>query len=154
MFEFELNRKMKFAWLGLSPIILIYTLGAHIVDPAIPIFLRLAFVVSSIIYAGLLIYVINAVRGSSVSSKGDDIIQVKLNGWSYIWRGLVAYFGQVLIIFLLQAVLPIHINIQEFTYSERLQWMIPSLLFSVIAAWLFFSCNRIGQVKSLLSGAR
>ena len=106
MFEFEVNRKMKLAWLGLSPLILIYTLGTHIFNPAIPIFVRLAFVVSSSIYAGVLIYVINAVRGSSVNTRGDDIIQVKLNGWSYVWRGLVAYFGQALIILVFRTVLP------------------------------------------------
>ncbi len=154
MFEFEVNRKMKLAWLGLSPIILIYTLGVHITDPAIPIFVRLAFIASSIIYAGLLIYVINAVRGSSVNTKGDDIIPVKLNGWSYIWRGVVAYFGQVLIILLFQTVLPIRINVQEFTYLERLGWTVPSCLFSVMAAWVFFSRDRLGQIRCLLSGAR
>ncbi len=154
MFEFEVNSKMKLAWLGLSPMIFLYSLGVHVVDPAISIFVRLAFIASSIIYAGLLIYVINAVRGSSVNTKGGDIIQVKLSGWSYFWRGLVAYFGQVLIILLIQAVLPIHINVQEFTYPERLGWTVPSLLFSAMAAWLFFSRDRIGQVKALFSGTR
>lgn len=154
MFEFEVNRKMKLAWLGLSPLILIYTLGTHIFNPAIPIFVRLAFVVSSSIYAGVLIYVINAVRGSSVNTRGDDIIQVKLNGWSYVWRGLVAYFGQALIILVFRTVLPINIHVQEFTYIERLVWTVPSLLFSVVAAWLFFSRDRIGQARLLFIRTR
>lgn len=154
MFEFDMNRKMKLAWLGLSPLILVYTLGVHIVDPEIPIFVRIGFVISSIVYAGLLIYIINMVRGSSVNTRGDDIIPVKLSAWSYLWRGLLAYYGQVLIILLLQSILPIHINVKEFTPLERLGWTVPSLLFSVIAAWAFFSRNRLGQIKFLLAGAR
>jgi len=150
----EINKKMKIAWFWLSLLILIYTIGVRIIDPEIAVWIRLLFVLACSLYSGLLIFVINAVRGSNVNTKGDDVINVKLGAWSYVWRGLVAYFGQIVVILIIQIFLPLHIDLREMSYVGRLGWFAPSFIFSTVAAWLLFSRDREGQFKAILGGIK
>lgn len=138
------TRSMKWGWLWLT----LYALSTSMlrfVSPTVPTPVKLAFLVSCVCSAAIVVYLIHWVRHTSSPPSVPAIGE--LSAWGYCWRGFLLLLLQIPMLLLIRVVIPFNFKAQEFTAAEVLLWLAPFAVMSAVGAWLLFSTDRRGQLR-------
>lgn len=153
MFGIKFNSQMFIAWRFTS----LYMLCTQLIQLSRPneiAIMKIAIITVCILNGCFFVYLVRVLRGPNKFWQDKSENAEKLSTWGYFWRAYIVHIVAIPIILILVLVFsvdlsaakssPIHLVLANFLY----------MLSASVGAWIIFSTDRRGQLKSIFAVLR